>query len=177
MAFPAGFQRPRTGNPFAGNREKWRAALNKAVTPKQFDTILRRTIELAEDGEEWAVKEIFDRLMGKATQTLELDAKVSVEQVWTASADDLIALARQAGMVDQLPPRLRALADAPRPQIVDTTAEVIEVEPNPETAHLTPREQMRRHHADYEPPPEQTPEREAGLAELADILARSKVVE
>lgn len=146
--------------------------MHKGVTPLDFDIILKKTLILAKDGEEWAVKEIFDRLMGKATQTLELDAKISVEQVWSASADDLIALARSAGMVDQLPPRLRALADAPQPQVIDTTALVIE-----DTSHLTPREQMRRHHADYEPPPESTPEREAGLAELADILAKSKVVE
>jgi hypothetical protein len=120
--FQFGNKSARGGNPFAGNREKWRSKLNKCVTDNDFEVIADVTIKLARGGEEWAVKEVWDRLMGKATQTLEVDARVNVAQVWEASADDLIALARQAGMIDQLPPRLRALAEAPEREVIDTTA-------------------------------------------------------
>ena len=121
------------GNPFGGSREKWRAAVHKGTTPEQFKRILDKTLHLAEEGTEWAVKEIFDRLMGKATQTLEVDARVNVQQVWEASADDLIALARQAGMVDQLPPRLRALAELPQPEVIDVTAREVPFSENAQT--------------------------------------------
>lgn len=114
------------GNPFAGAREKWRARVNKAVTERQFDNILKGVLILAEQGEEWAVKEIFDRLMGKATQSLELEQRVSIEALWSSNVDEVIDLARKANMLDRLPERLRARALEAPPAVVDVEARVIE---------------------------------------------------
>lgn len=109
------------GNPYAGDREKWRAHLHKATSPEQFNRIVRRTLALAEEGEEWAVREIFDRLMGKASQPIEIEARINVAQVWDASADDLVSLAIKAGLTDKLPERLRLLAaeQSAQPEVID----------------------------------------------------------
>ena len=73
-----------------------------------------------------ASEKVLDYGRGKATQNIRIEGRIDTNQVWRAGADDLIALAIQAGMVDRLPERLRTLAlEAPR-EVIDSTATPID---------------------------------------------------
>lgn len=66
------FQKGQSGNPSGRPKEKpWRDALNIALKDgdgAKLRKIAEVTVTLAEAGEQWAVKEIADRLDGKAVQ-------------------------------------------------------------------------------------------------------------
>lgn len=52
-----------TGDPFAKHRQRFRASFIR-VAEKRFPKIARRLMAMAEKGDEWAVREVLDRLMG-----------------------------------------------------------------------------------------------------------------
>ena len=56
------------GNPLAGRAAKIRAALLKALTEEDAKAIAAKLIEMAKGGDLAAVKELFDRTVGKAVQ-------------------------------------------------------------------------------------------------------------
>jgi hypothetical protein len=64
-----------SGNPSGAKREqKFRAALDRAVAQddgKRLRAAAEKLIDLASEGEAWAVKELADRLDGKAVQAVE----------------------------------------------------------------------------------------------------------
>lgn len=60
------------GNPFAAQTARLRAALLKAVTPKDIEAIAKKLVAAARRGETPAIKELLDRTIGKATQAVEL---------------------------------------------------------------------------------------------------------
>lgn len=60
------------GNPFAKQAAELRAALYKAVTPEDIEEIATKLVAKAKRAEVPAVKELFDRLWGKAPQAVEL---------------------------------------------------------------------------------------------------------
>lgn len=66
------FEKGQSGNPAGRVKEKpWRDALNLALKDGdglKLRKIAENTVILAEAGEQWAVKEIADRMDGKAVQ-------------------------------------------------------------------------------------------------------------
>lgn len=62
------------GNDYAKRGTMWRDAIRKAVTQDKgaLDTIARKIIAAAKEGDLAAIREIGDRLDGKAVQGLEL---------------------------------------------------------------------------------------------------------
>lgn len=83
------------------------------LTLEQFEAIARLLVERALAGERWAIREVLDRCLGKATLPIEMDVnpqRLDLTALWQGSVDDLIELARMAGKVDELPPRLQAIA-------------------------------------------------------------------
>ncbi|MFA4944897.1 MAG: hypothetical protein WC789_09385 [Lentisphaeria bacterium] len=69
--FPRG-HRFGKGNPLAGRVEKLRAALLKAIDPKDFVAIAKTQIRKAKQGDTESAKFLFDRVLGKATQAVAL---------------------------------------------------------------------------------------------------------
>ena len=60
------------GNPFAKQAAELRAALYEAVTTKDIEEIAAKLVAKAKRAEVPAIKELFDRLWGKAPQAVEL---------------------------------------------------------------------------------------------------------
>ena len=60
------------GNPLAGRAAKIRAVLLRRFTPKAAAEIVDSLIEKAKSGDLAAIKELFDRTIGKPTQAVEL---------------------------------------------------------------------------------------------------------
>lgn len=87
---PAAGQDPKTGKFVPGNKlgaghtrhaEKKRqlqAVLYKALTPQRMGKIVKALIREAERGEQWAVREVLDRIIGKATQPIDIDGDLRV---------------------------------------------------------------------------------------------------
>lgn len=66
-----------TGDPYAARRQEWQRVLYRAMSPAAVLRVFRALIKKAEEGESWAVKELADRVLGKAVQPI--DAQVSVQ--------------------------------------------------------------------------------------------------
>lgn len=81
------WQKGQSGNPDGRKHEKvWRAALDRAVIQddgKRVRAAAEKLLDLAASGEPWAVKELGDRLDGKAVQPVEaeVDATLTVNLV------------------------------------------------------------------------------------------------
>jgi hypothetical protein len=61
------------GNPHAKQVNQLRAALYAAVTPDDIRQIATVLLTRAKDGDVRAIKELFDRLIGRAVQSIHLD--------------------------------------------------------------------------------------------------------
>jgi hypothetical protein len=61
------------GNPCAAAVAGWRAVLVEAVTPDDIRAVLAELVKQAKAGERWAVKELLDRCLGRATLPTEPD--------------------------------------------------------------------------------------------------------
>lgn len=88
------------GNPFGGKIEKFRARLMDKVTPEQFDRVVKALIAKAEAGEGWAIREFFDRLIGKSTERVEVSGHVEVLQEVRASIARILTHPRIASAVE-----------------------------------------------------------------------------
>jgi hypothetical protein len=69
----------------------FREALNRAIKQddgKRIRSAAEKLLDLAADGEQWAVKELADRVDGKASQQVNLDANVKASVVITATPLD-----------------------------------------------------------------------------------------
>jgi len=64
------------GNPNARNVAAWRGALAASVSADDVAEVTRKLLEAARAGEPWAVKEFFDRCLGKPHVQIELQADV-----------------------------------------------------------------------------------------------------
>ena len=62
------------GNPQARNVGTWRAALADAVSAEDMAEVARKLVTAAKKGAPWAVKELFDRCLGKPHVQVELQA-------------------------------------------------------------------------------------------------------
>jgi len=70
--FASGNQAAR-GNQGRKAAAEFQKTLYESVTPESFKTVLAGLIEEAMNREPWAVKELLDRLLGKARQSIDVD--------------------------------------------------------------------------------------------------------
>jgi hypothetical protein len=66
------------GNTNAAKGKVWNDALRRAIAQddgKRVRAAVERLLDLAQEGEPWAIKELADRLDGKPTQTVGGDAE------------------------------------------------------------------------------------------------------
>ena len=61
------------GNPNVTRLSQWRGALESAIDPERLRRVVVKLVEAAERGEQWAVKELLDRTLGRPAQTDILD--------------------------------------------------------------------------------------------------------
>lgn len=61
------------GNKQAELRRRHREMVAECTSDEDVQEIWRRVIDCAKMGEQWAVKEFFDRVLGKATTPIELE--------------------------------------------------------------------------------------------------------
>lgn len=77
------WQPGQSGNPEGRRREqKFRAVLDRAILQddgKRLRDAAEKLLDLAAEGEQWAVKELADRLDGKPTQATLLDGDLTVK--------------------------------------------------------------------------------------------------
>jgi hypothetical protein len=66
------------GNPYAARVGRWRAIMTDAVTDDDMRAVVAALVAAAKRGESWAVKEVFDRTVGKP---VEADLVVRLEML------------------------------------------------------------------------------------------------
>lgn len=74
------YQKGQSGNPSGKSKTKWLSDALKmelAQNPQKARNIARKVIEMAEEGDLEATKLVFDRLEGRPTQAIEIDATVT----------------------------------------------------------------------------------------------------
>lgn len=59
------------------NRRMYQETLNECVSKDDFAEVTKVLLGKAKEGEGWAIKELLDRLLGKAKQVAEVDVKAS----------------------------------------------------------------------------------------------------
>jgi len=62
-------------NPLHLARARFNAVLAKAVTPDDFRDVVAQLVQAAKTGEQWAVREFLDRTLGRAAQSVDLEAR------------------------------------------------------------------------------------------------------
>lgn len=74
------FKKGQSGNPSGKSKTKWLTdalRMELAQNPQKARNIARKVIKMAEDGDLEATKLVFDRLEGRPTQAIEIDATVT----------------------------------------------------------------------------------------------------
>jgi hypothetical protein len=56
------------GNPYAAQAGRWRAKLAASITDQDIAAVVRALIKAAKAGEAWAVREFFDRTLGRPVE-------------------------------------------------------------------------------------------------------------
>jgi hypothetical protein len=70
------------GNPYAARVGRWRAIMTEAITDDDMRAVVAALVAAAKRGESWAVKEVFDRTVGKP---VEADLVARLEQLEAAT--------------------------------------------------------------------------------------------
>jgi hypothetical protein len=100
------------GNPLGGKIEKLRAAIIASVTPEDFKQIALALLSEARAGNVKAAKELFDRVLGKARQQVEVSDAGAGQEATQVTPETLARAAEWilqcGGTVERLPPMLRA---------------------------------------------------------------------
>ena len=73
------------GNPYAARVGRWRAIMTEAVTDDDMRAVVAALVTATKRGESWAVKEVFDRTVGKP---VEADLVVRLEMLERAVQAD-----------------------------------------------------------------------------------------
>ena len=81
------------GNPLGGRVQKLRVMLHEALTDTDFQEICEKLIEMAKGGDLVAIRELFDRLLGKSSSEVLLRTAVEEKQneILNTIVDILIA--------------------------------------------------------------------------------------
>ena len=69
------------GNPHAAHVGRLRSALLSAVGPEDLDAIARKLVELAKAGEMPAIRELFDRTLGRPTEADLIERLEALEEL------------------------------------------------------------------------------------------------
>ena len=62
-----------SGNPHIQAVERFRAALHRAVTPKDFEALVNKLVSMGKKGNVAAIQILFDRVLGKPKQSVEVN--------------------------------------------------------------------------------------------------------
>ena len=68
-----------TGNPLGGKVEQFRALVLQ-TSQKQFPEVVEKLFELAREGQQWAVQEVLNRVLGKVGDAQPLALNENAEQ-------------------------------------------------------------------------------------------------
>ena len=69
------------GDPWAEKKHEFRAILSQTITREGFRDVIITLMDAAIAGESWAVKEVLDRVLGKATERVKFDADFTLNVV------------------------------------------------------------------------------------------------
>lgn len=98
------FEKGKSGNPDGTRKQKkFYDALNLAIggdDPRRLRNIAEKLVSAAEAGEQWAIKEVADRLDGKPAQTTELKAEVETRTFREMTDAELLAIAKSGSTRD-----------------------------------------------------------------------------
>jgi hypothetical protein len=75
------------GNPYAARVGRWRAIMTEAVTDDDMRAVVAALVAAAKRGESWAVKEVFDRTVGKPVEA-DLVARLEMLERVMGGEDD-----------------------------------------------------------------------------------------
>jgi hypothetical protein len=75
------------GNPYAVRVGRWRAIMTEAVTDDDMRAVVAALVAAAKRGESWAVKEVFDRTVGKPVEA-DLVARLELLESHLRESDD-----------------------------------------------------------------------------------------
>lgn len=91
------------GNPHAVKTARFRAALLEAVTEDDVQAVVRMLVQKARDGNLQAAQQLFDRILGKAKVTLEVQERPPDEDPFAVLRDEEVT-----GALDRALARLSA---------------------------------------------------------------------
>ena len=80
------------GSPYVRQLAAWRKAMAEAVTPEDIGAVVKALVEKAKTGEAWAVRELLDRTLGKATQPVDVDPEEPPPPVELTTGSDATAV-------------------------------------------------------------------------------------
>jgi hypothetical protein len=86
--FAAGNKAAR-GNPYSRRAARLRAELFRECSPDDFRDIVRALILKARDGDLAAIREVFDRIIGKATEGADLLARLDALEAQADAAGNI----------------------------------------------------------------------------------------
>ncbi len=88
------------GNQYAANARKWRQAIDRALDKQSvidqmdaLETIASKLIEAAQNGDQWAIKELGDRIDGKSAQSVIVSGDEE-NPLRTVTKIEIVALSR-----------------------------------------------------------------------------------
>jgi hypothetical protein len=76
------------GNPFAKRAQELRSALYDAVSTEDLRQVVAALVTQAKSGDVPAAREVLDRLLGKAAEGIDLDARIEALEDLLAEAMD-----------------------------------------------------------------------------------------
>jgi hypothetical protein len=76
------------GNPMAAQVAAWRRALHETVTPDDIRAVMLALLEAAKSGKAWAVKEFFDRTLGKPLEADLIERMEDIERRITEALEE-----------------------------------------------------------------------------------------
>lgn len=87
------------GNNNAGKNKPFWRALDKAIAQedgKRLRAAAEKLLDLASNGEQWAIKELADRMDGKSAQSMTLGGSLDIRRSASELSDDELAVIARA---------------------------------------------------------------------------------
>jgi hypothetical protein len=115
----------KSGNPGGGGTsiksvQSWRKALYAAITPADILAITQKLVKLARKGVPWAMTEVLDRCLGKATVSINVGADGDTGREYDAraavDARRITAILLMSSLPEVAPAQAPRLLTAPEPQ-------------------------------------------------------------
>lgn len=104
------------GNPQARNVATWRRALADSISADDIAQVAQKLMDAAKAGEPWAVKEFFDRCLGKPH--VQIDFQADIDHIRKLTEAEEIEARRLAAMLLEQEANMRLLSGGePSPTI------------------------------------------------------------